>query len=141
MVQYSESREDLKYEAKVLSRYLVHNDLDDELVHRYVLACESRLPDAAKRSGANAVALSVKYPILLPSLDAISAFLRPKSLLRDKLLIMTAILETTPKYAIKFLPEFCTLPRLISRGMVCGLSVACKLFCGLFLFLVLRGKI
>ena len=40
----------------------------------------------------------------LGPLDAISALRRPKSILRAKLLLMSAILEARPEFSEKFLP-------------------------------------
>jgi hypothetical protein len=43
--------------------------------------------------------------------DAGLALLRPSSVLRQKILVMVAILETSPRFADYFLPRRCPLPR------------------------------
>jgi hypothetical protein len=48
-------------------------------------------------------------------LDAVLALLRPQSLLRARLLVMAAILETTPAHAADFLPRPVGMGRLASR--------------------------
>lgn len=47
----------------------------------------------------------LKHPWTLGMIDAALAFTHPTSLLRSKLLLMLAILETMPEYAHLFLPR------------------------------------
>jgi hypothetical protein len=51
------------------------------------------------------VRLVRRHPRLLRPIDTLLAVLRPDALLRKKLLLMAAILETQPQYAADFLPR------------------------------------
>src|SRR5207249_3660259 len=46
-----------------------------------------------------------RHPWSVSLLDAASGLLRPGSLLRNKILLMAAILETSPAFADEFLPR------------------------------------
>jgi hypothetical protein len=135
------SAADLQREAEVFSEYLTGRHVSQVLLDRYVAACRVRLPEMAEQSGASAVELSVRHPFLLPALDAVSALLRPKSVLREKLLIMAAILEATPEFAPQFLPESCSGARLLVRVTACVVTTTVKVIAGVVILIILRGRL
>lgn len=85
-------------EAHVLARYLVGGRLSMDLARRYAAACRKLglnrhdpVADAALRS-----------PWMLGPLDAATALAQRDGVLRGKLIVMTAILETTTVYTKHF---------------------------------------
>jgi hypothetical protein len=130
----------LEIEATVFARYLIGCNLPSHLVKRYIDACRMALPPA-EGDDENIVRLAIEHPLLLPSLDAVTALRRPKSRLRQKLLLMSAILEASPDFTDRFLPERSSLVRLALLTVSCGLKSACKVAVGMFALVVLRVKI
>jgi hypothetical protein len=92
-------------EAIVFSRYLVGVHPSPEHAARYARACATLFPDPPSAQDASLVAFALRWPWFLGPLDAASALIRPGSLLRRRILVMAAILETTPEHAEKFLPR------------------------------------
>jgi NADH dehydrogenase len=88
-------------EARLMARYILGVDLAPELVARYEQACAKLFSDDS-----DAALLFVRqHRWALPWLDAASGLCRPASALRRRVLVMVAILETTPKHASFFLAE------------------------------------
>jgi hypothetical protein len=92
-------------EAVLFARYLVGVDPPGALVERYDRACATLFPDPPTRDDAAVLAFALRHPRSIPALDAACALLRPGALLRRKILVMTAVLETTPDGAATFLPR------------------------------------
>lgn len=90
-------------EGRRLGRYLVGRPVPLDLLARYQQAHVKRAADLDGDSPA--LALWRRRPWMLPLLDAGCARWRPEDPLRRKLMLMTAILECTPRYAEHFLPE------------------------------------
>jgi hypothetical protein len=84
-------------EAEIFSKYLVKSSVSGELKKRYVLACQKLKPSGNLRDE-KILSFAVRNPFFLPLLDAGLTFSKHKSLLRKKIMIMLAILETTPEY-------------------------------------------
>ena len=117
------SREKETAEARCLSRYLLGSDAAPALIDRYVQACTVLFPVVAA-SDAGLLALALRRPVLLAPIDSALALLRPKSVLRQKLLLMAAILETTPEYADRFLPRAPGIAGLVALVAWVGLKSA-----------------
>lgn len=97
---YEPSAED---EARTLARYLIGCDADAACIQLYARAAgELRREDDVRDR--KILAFALRHPWALGPLDAISALRRPKSILRAKLLLMSAILEARPEFSEKFLP-------------------------------------
>ena len=105
----------LEREARTLSRYIVGAAPADELVQRYVAGCRSLLGGPVGPLDRRLNDLSFACAPLLPALDAAAGLLRPNTLLRRKLLLASAILETCPEHCDHFLPEPLSWPRLLAR--------------------------
>ncbi|MBC7861741.1 MAG: hypothetical protein IAF38_02130 [Bacteroidia bacterium] len=88
-------------EAEIFSKYLVKSSPSETLISRYVLAC-NKLKLAGNAKDEKIVSFAVRNPFFLPLLDAGLTFSKHKSLLRKKIMIMLAILETTPEYYEQF---------------------------------------
>ena len=133
--------DDLRTEAMVFGRYLVDRDLSEELIERYCRANEElfahEYPDSA-------VDYARKHPWSIAMLDAATglAALRggEPSLLRKKLLVMTAIVETTPDYVKWTEPRAAALPELVVRLGVAGARTALNAAAGLALLAVVKRR-
>lgn len=87
-------------EARAFGRYVIGRDIDERTGDLYVRA-SNRL-----RCDGDAVAtFAVDHPWSIGALDAALALRKPDAPLRQKLLLMAAILETQPAYYDAFLPR------------------------------------
>ena len=132
------NREDLRAEAIAFGRYLIGNEPSPELVERYVRANEQLfqgvLPDAI-------VDYARRHPRSIAMLDAAEGLMRGRdSLLRRKLLVMTAIVETTPELVEKMEPRAVPLPTLAWRLGAAGARSAASAAAGLALRAFVRRR-
>jgi hypothetical protein len=97
---YEPSAED---EARVFAKYLIGCDVDDECAQLYARAA-GELGSGQELRDRKILTFALRHAWALGPLDAISALRRPKSILRAKLLLMSAILEAHPGFSEKFLP-------------------------------------
>jgi hypothetical protein len=136
-VSDSAAQPGLETEARVFGRYLVGEVPTQELVERYA-AANRRLAHSIGSEDAAVVAFARRHPWSVGFLDAAAALLRPDGLLRSKILMMAAILETTPRFAEEFLPR--PVPRLVLlvRGAAIGLVAVTKAALGLLLHPIAR---
>ena len=98
-------RDELAVEARVFARYLVRTEPAPELVARYADAMTALFPEPPAPADAALVRFACDRPWSVPFLDAASGLVAPSSRLRAKILVMAAILETTPALADEFLPR------------------------------------
>ena len=94
----------LEQEARILGRYLLRAEPDALSITLYALAMQKR-PATGDAQDEKLLRLALRRPWTLGLTDGALALLKPKSALRQKLLTMTAILETRPHYAGHFLPK------------------------------------
>jgi hypothetical protein len=127
----SRSPDDLELEARCFAAYLVDREPPAALIERYRRANEELLPEPAVGQDRALMDLVHARPSLLPLLDGASGLLRPASLLRRKLLVMLALLETTPELAGWFEPPARgwarTIASLIGQGALGVLQLAAGL--------------
>lgn len=93
----------LRGEGECFGRYLIGESVPAVLVERYVSAMGS-MGLVAEARDRRLLALVERHPGLLGVVDGGLALRRPGSVIRTKLLVMSAILEATPDYASAFLP-------------------------------------
>jgi hypothetical protein len=108
--------EDLELEARRFAAYLVDQAPPPALIERYRRANELLLPEPPDAKDRALIGLVSARPSLLPLLDGAAGLVRPESLLRKKLLLMLALLETTPELAGWFEP-----PSRGAIGTIAGL--------------------
>lgn len=96
--------DELAAEGRMFARYLVGRIPPEELVERYVAASRSLFP-APGGTDAAVVTFARRHPWSVGFLDAAAGLLHPGSLLRNKILVMAAILEASPAFADDFLPR------------------------------------
>lgn len=88
-------------EAAAYGRYVMGFEIDGAARDAYARAASTLGYDAS-----DAITRFVqRHPWALPGLDAALALTRPDTLLRKKLLLMAAVLETRPEYSAAFLPR------------------------------------
>src|ERR671925_638162 len=100
------SRELLRSEAAVFARYLLGPEsiISNDVLERYADGCET-LFDASEAADDVAIVDFVRrHPWSLPCVDAAAALLSPQTLIRKKLLLLLAVLETTPAHVDSFTP-------------------------------------
>ncbi len=90
----------VRNEAEIFSVYLIGETPSAQLVERYEHA--SSAIGAINERDKKIYEISVKHPSLIPFTDAALAIGDRNALLRKKLLVMLAILETTPEHYEKF---------------------------------------
>jgi len=131
--------DELRTEAIVFGRYLVDREPSHDLIERYRRANEELF---AGHGGEDAAVLAFArtHPWSVPMLDAAAGLRGGASLLRKKLLVMTAILETTPEYVERTEPRSVGLPLLAVRLGVAGARTAFHAATGLALTAALRRR-
>lgn len=97
--------DELAVEARVFARYLVRTEPSPELTARYADAMAALFPEPPAPADAALVRFACDKPWSVPFLDAAAGLVAPGSRLRAKILVMAAILETTPALADEFLPR------------------------------------
>ena len=90
-------------EARAFARYLVGRTPPAEIVERYRAADATLFATPPAAVDASLVAFVRRHPWSVWFLDPAVGLLRPGSLLRNKVLVMAAILETSPAFADEFL--------------------------------------
>jgi hypothetical protein len=90
-------------EAPILARYLLGENTDQDVLALFEKAKRLR-PIPMTESDTRIMEFVRKYPWSVGFLDSALAILRPAAALRQKLFVMTAILEARPRYCDRFLP-------------------------------------
>jgi hypothetical protein len=120
-------------EAHAFARYLVGRMPPVELVARYEDA-NRVLFTAPVPVGDDAVLrFARRHPWSVGYLDAAAGLLRPGGLLRSKILVMSAILETSPAFADDFLPRSISAPRLAVQVLISGAAAVTRAAVGIAL--------
>jgi len=127
-------------EARLFARHLVGREPDAPVVARYRAACAQLFPIAPEPREAALLAFVRTHPWSLGPLDSALALLRPHSVLRARLLVMVAILETTPAHAADFLPRPTGLARLAWRLPLLGLMAVGQVLVGAAVYPFARGR-
>lgn len=132
--------DDLRSEALIFGRYLVDRLPGQDLIERYCRANQALLAAQGSDEDHAIVRFARRHPWSVPMLDAAAGLTAPHSLLRKKLLVMTAIVETTPDLVDRTEQRAVTLPRLALRVGVAGARAAFHAAAGLALTAVVRRR-
>lgn len=130
----AESDEARATEARVFARYLVGRTPAPVHVARYVAASRTLFPDPLAAEDAAVLAWVRGHPWSLGALDAAAGLLRPGGALRNRVLLMAAVLETTPEFADHFLPRQLGPLALVLRVGAAGLVAVGNAVLGLVLY-------
>jgi hypothetical protein len=126
-------------EARRFARYLVRAEPGAAELERYARACDRLFPPPQSPADEALVAFARRHPRALPWLDAACALRRPEALLRRRLLLLAAILETTPRFAPRFLPRHASAAGLLQRLAGHGVRAAAAAALGLLLLPLVDG--
>jgi len=124
----------MAHEARIFARYLVRAAPPADVADRYALAVARLLPAPDPDRDRALLAFVRRHPWSVGALDAATALVAPQSRLRQRLLIMAALLETTPEGAAEFLPREAGLGRLVLALPAIGLAAVGRVVLGLVLF-------
>jgi hypothetical protein len=130
----------LRTEAIAFSRYLVGSEPSSALIERYCQANAELFAGDVAPDDAALLDFARRHGWAIPMLDAAMAMTRPESLLRKKLLVMMAILETTPEHVARTEARSVGLPRLAWRLGTAGVTAAFNLAAGLALSVAIRRR-
>src|SRR5207244_2211517 len=125
---------ELEMEAFTFTRYLVGRPPPPELVARYCEANATLFTTPVAPIDAALVAFVRRHPWSVGILDAAVGLRRPGSLLRNKILVMTAILETSPAFADEFLTPPVRPVVLALRVAALGTLAVARTVLGLVLY-------
>lgn len=126
----SESASNLIHEATVFARYLLRRQPAVEVALLYADAESVVGRRNPTPFDCQIVDFAVRRPWALPWLDTACALMRPKAVLREKLLRLAAILEARPENADDFLPANAGLPATLCRLVAIGASSFVQLCLG-----------
>jgi len=121
-------------ECHKITRYLLSQEPPQDLIQRYIEANSILFAGETPPSDRAILSFIHRNPWSLPYLDAASALFRPNSLLRNKILVMIAILEATPQFAEAFTPEPFSVPQFLWRMAGYGISSVLKFSIGVFIY-------
>ena len=129
----------LEEEAQRLARYLLGEGTTEEIARRYATALrkvagETRTAQRGSARGEQVAAFALRNAWSLPFLDAAASFLEPHGLLRTKLLLMLALLETSPEHVHCFRIAERSRVAVAGRVLARGLASAFELAVGLVLY-------
>ena len=124
----------LDAEAHLFARYLLGCAPEPELVARYRAASRTLWPAPPSRRDAALLAFVRRHPWSVGPLDAAAALLDPGGLLRSKILVTSAILETTPAHADAFLPRSPSPLGLFSRLLASGVIAVAQAIAGALIY-------
>jgi hypothetical protein len=132
--------EALGSEGRLIGSYLTGVEPPDELVARYVDASLTLFPDDPCPSDRMVLEFVHRHPWSLPPLEAALGLLRPTSLLRKKIVVLMAILETEPGLAPRFDPLYPGPVGALWHLSYLGLRSAAKLVAGALVYTFLRVR-
>ena len=124
----------LALEARVFTRYLVRQAPPAELVDRYREANRMLFADPVPPADAAIVRFVRRHPWSVSVLDAAVGLRRPGSLLRNKILVMAAILEASPTFADEFLPPTPRPVALVLRVLWFGTLAVVRAALGMLVY-------
>ena len=133
-----ESGDTLRLEARQFARYIANGSARPELVERYVDACRKLTLDRPAGEDRGLLAFVRSHPSSLPAIDAACGIVRPDALLRRRLFLMLALLETTPEHSALFIAKPMRWLPAAGHLTLAGLAACVKIVMGLVLYPLAR---
>jgi hypothetical protein len=128
----------LAAEARLFGRYLLGNDPPPPLVERYGEAIPALFPEPPGGADAALLGFVSRHPWSLAPLDAALGLLRPGALLRRRLVVMMAVLETDPIFVDRFESLHPGPAQAVARLAWIGTLAGIKFVAGLLLYPIAR---
>ncbi len=129
-----------RVEAVAFGQGLVGEEPGEAEILRYISAQPILFPDQPSPRDERLLAFCRKHPRAVAYLDAAQGVFGAEDLLRKKILVMAAILETTPRYASAFLSEDLSRTALLLRLARHGLVGVLRVLIGTPLLLVMGRR-
>lgn len=126
-----EPSETIAAECRALTHALLCRDPSPEVARRYAAANRKLFGEHAPRSAA--LSFARRHPWSAGLLDAACGWRRPDDTLRRKMLILSAVLETTTTHANHFLPAHRGLPAMFALLFWNGAKGVAKALAGAML--------
>ena len=144
----SREHRQLEHECMVFCRYLVKQDPTDYVRAKYRAGVSALLKDRTpSRLDAALVRIAGSHPLVARLADAYARFVLPRSLLRSKLVLLLAILESAAPTEEKFrrtssAPAFLVIGSLVLHTIAFALTLllALVVFLPVHLLLLLRRE-
>ena len=129
----------LRGEGARFARYLLTGEeaVEEELA-RYEAGCEAVFSSSIDPGDAAVLRFAAERPWSLPYLDAACGVLDPQALLRKKLILLLAILETTTHHVDAFTPRPCPRWRALARLAGWGITGVFRAAIGVLLYPLAR---
>jgi len=121
-------------ECQRITHYLLGKRPPHDLVQRYIEANGILFSGEISSSDRAIVAFVQRNPWSLPYLDAVLSILSPGCLLRNKILLMVAILESTPQFVDAFTSEPFSILQFLCRMAGYGISSVFKFSIGILVY-------
>jgi len=123
----------LEAEAQVFAHYLVGQVPPERLAARYAAACRTLFPERASARDEAVLAFARRNPWAVAGLDAACGLVWRNARLREKVLVMAAVLEASPEFADEFLPRTVGPVALFLQLAGVGIAAAAYAITGLLL--------
>jgi hypothetical protein len=124
-------------EARTISRYLVGRDCAPAMIERYT---KGRALITGASGNDEVIEFGLRRPWSLPFLDAAAAIIPGGEALRARVLLMAAVLETSPDFATDFFPREVNRERLVMELVTSSLAAGARLAVGVPLLLLVRRR-
>lgn len=119
----------MKQEAITFGKYLLSGEMPDEKTIALYEAAHEHKKLNVTAAEQKLFSFAVKNRWALGAIDGALAFKNPEHVLRKKLLVMSAILESRPQYAELFLPKKRSAFYILAFGWI-GFRAVCKAVLG-----------
>ena len=130
----------LKNESVLIAKYLIGSHLPKELSDRYVSANQELMKNFVPENTYAELDFILRHDWTLPFIDAAAGLLLPNSIVRKKVLLMAAILETSPFYASQFFQKPDSALKILIICAWNGFRSIFKLIIGIPILIVARRE-
>jgi hypothetical protein len=127
----------MKGEAIILGKYLLGGETPDDKSVALFLNAAQHIDLVVPKSEQKAYLFAMDHPLFLGAIDSALAFGSGNHILRRKILLMSAILESRPRYASLFLTQQRS-PFYFFVFLWVGFRALCKAVVGKVILLFLR---
>lgn len=131
---------ELQSEARVLARHLMGDNAPAELLSRYTNCVRSKIGAGLDDKQNFMTSLALKRPTWIGPLDAFLGIYDRNHDLRKRLLIMAALMETTPNFAPQFLSSKVSSTNLMMLALRLIPTIMVKISSGAILYVYLTLK-